>query len=65
MTMPTEEQTYRVMVVEKLESIESQTKRTNGRVTKLEKQVLIGLTAITIIILLKMPELLPLLHLAM
>lgn len=68
--MPLEEQTYREFVTEKLTSIEKQTIKTNGRVTtlesnynKLDRKLLVAGTAIIVIILLKLPELKPLLTL--
>lgn len=68
--MPLEEQTYREFVTEKLTSIEKQTIKTNGRVNtleghhaKLERKLLVAGTAIIVIILLKLPELTPLLKL--
>lgn len=59
--MPTEEQTYRKSIEDKLELILQQTTRTNGRVTILERNMLISGTAIIVIFLLKVPELAPLL----
>jgi len=56
--MPTEEQTYRKSVTDSLGRIEMQVSKTNGRVTKLERNLLIVGTAVLVIIALKFPELL-------
>lgn len=68
--MPTEEQTYRDGIGKRfdtqdvmLSKIFEQARHTNGRVTRLEKVVLVVGTATTIIILLEFPKLAPLLHL--
>ncbi len=61
--MPHEEMTYREYVKQTLDEIKSQTIKTNGRVTKMERNMLIVGTAVIVIILLKVPELLPLLRL--
>jgi hypothetical protein len=53
----------RSLLMEKLNEIHSQTKTTNGRVTKLEKWMLIVGTATAATIVLKFPELKPLLGL--
>lgn len=45
----------------KLDAIHDQAKLTNGRVTKLEKAMLIVVTATTVLIVLKYPALKPLL----
>lgn len=61
--MPSEEQTYRKSIEEKVDLILRQTTKTNGRVTKIERNMLIVGTAVIVIILLKVPELTPLLKL--
>ena len=61
--MPSEEQTYRKNMEEKVDLILGQTTKTNGRVTRIERNMLILGTAVTVIILLKFPELMPLLKL--
>lgn len=54
--MPSEEQTYREGIKTSLKEILEQTKKTNGRVNKLELRMTVALTAIIVIIALKMPE---------
>ncbi|MEI9966158.1 MAG: hypothetical protein WDN67_00560 [Candidatus Moraniibacteriota bacterium] len=54
--MPSEEMTYRQSVQEKLDSILAQTKKTNGRVTSLEKQMLVLSTALGVLCVIKFPE---------
>lgn len=70
--MPSEEETYRALVQKMLEDISGdvketkmQTKLTNGRVSKLELRMSIAFTAIAVILILKFPDLLSLLHLAL
>lgn len=46
----------RAVVMEKLEQIHTQTRFTNGRVTKLEKWMLVVGTAAAVTLLLKFPE---------
>lgn len=55
--MRKEEDTYRNHIDEKLELILDQTTKTNGRVTKLERNLLIIGTALAVLIVLKFPEL--------
>lgn len=61
--MPTEEQTYRTFIKAKLVSIEEQTKKTNGRVSKLERNMLIIGTATAVVLILKFPDLIGLIKL--
>ncbi len=53
----------RVLLMGRLDEIFDQTKRTNGRVTKLERWMMIVGTATAVTIILKFPEIAPLLKL--
>lgn len=55
--MRDEEETYRTHIDDKLELILGQTTKTNGRVTKIERNILVIGTALAVVIVLKFPEL--------
>lgn len=56
--MPLEEQTYREWVKETLTEIKTQTIKTNGRVTRLEKAIMVTSAAGTMWVAIKAPDLL-------
>jgi len=56
--MPSEEQTYRAHLLETLERIETQTTKTNGRVSSLERWQSYVLGAVALLTLLVLPVLL-------
>lgn len=45
-----------ITIIEKLEEIHAQTSKTNGRVTKLERNMLIVIVAVIVTTLLKWPD---------
>lgn len=58
-----EQDAFRQDILDGLGRIEAQTTKTNGRVSKLERNMLIVGTAVAVIVSLKFPSLLPLLNL--
>lgn len=60
--MPSEEMTYRRSMEDKVDLILKQTTEHNHRMTKIERNMLVVGTATAVVIMLKLPELIPLLR---